>query len=450
MQFQATCSKWSKRLTLTLSASDIDAARNILHGQWYSIIELHEAVDTNTVVGGNFFYFDARVNGILQSGKIQSTDIFKSYKKLTEDLKYDVLYIYTNEWMPEVSKKIITAKVKDGYRLYKESLWEDMDEENDLKTKTEDQQELQEISGEVLQEIEKYIKVIDSSVEKIQNIFLKYHDTISSDQKSILENLENSLIQTKGTKNIGKIRTTVESWLRTIGEIELNLAKSGMNEEKQKYLDETNALLKQMWSKDRIESSADKENSIEYKLNNFFASKKPTVPVIEKQKKDTNSFIYFKNKRELDIYKKKLSEVEIDIIKNILTFQFDETKKLLLKKKLISQNIEIIDNRINNRVISYTKIIHGFQYYMQNIFAGVTMLSNILFYALLIYSIIYIVLNILDHIGILSSELRDKSILFIAIFSVATLFLSYIRWIKSSIIYLPILLFSLYFLSINF
>jgi hypothetical protein len=104
--------------------------------------------------------------------------------------------------MPEESKKVITAKVKDGYRLYKESLGEDMDEQDDLKSKTEDQQEMQEISGDVLREIEKYSKVIDSSIEKIQNIFLRYHDKITSEQKINLENLENSLIQSKGTKNI--------------------------------------------------------------------------------------------------------------------------------------------------------------------------------------------------------------------------------------------------------
>jgi len=35
--------------------------------------------------------------------------------------------------MPEESKKIITAKVKDGYRLYKESIGENIDEENEAK-----------------------------------------------------------------------------------------------------------------------------------------------------------------------------------------------------------------------------------------------------------------------------------------------------------------------------
>lgn len=449
MQFQATCSKWNKKLTLTLSANDLNAARNILHSQWYSIIEIHENLDLNSNVG-NFFYFDAKINGLLQSGKIQSTDIFKSYKKLTEDLKYDVIYIYTTDGMPEESKKIITAKVKDGYRLYKESIWENMDEQDNQKWKSVDQQEMQEISIEVLREIEKYSKVIDSSVEKIQNLFLKYHDTITPEQKIKLETLENSLIQAKWTKNLGKIGSTVENWLRSIWEIELSLIKIGMTEEKQRFLNETNALLKKVGSKERIETETEKQNSLEYKLNNFFTKvSKPDI-VVQKDKKDTNSFIYFKNKRELDIYKKKLNSIEISLIKAIFLFQFSQVKKLFLKRKLIAQNIEIIDNRINNRVISYTKILYGIEYHIKKFFSVVEIITNILFYTIFSYTIIYIFLHTLDILWLFPSQIDGKSILFINLFSLFTLFFSYIRGIKSTIILIPILFFVIYFLSLNF
>ena len=48
--------------------------------------------------------------------------------------------------MPEESKKLITAKVKDGYRLYRESMGADLEAEEDMKSRTQDQQEMQEIS----------------------------------------------------------------------------------------------------------------------------------------------------------------------------------------------------------------------------------------------------------------------------------------------------------------
>jgi len=61
------------------------------------------------------------MNGMIKSGKIQSDDIFKAYKKLIEDLDYTIEYIYTSEGMDEEQKKVITAKVKDGYTMYLQS-----------------------------------------------------------------------------------------------------------------------------------------------------------------------------------------------------------------------------------------------------------------------------------------------------------------------------------------
>lgn len=449
MQFQATCSKWNKKLSLTLNADDLDGARNILHAQGYSIIEIIENTDKD-LLSGNFFYFDAKVNWILQSWKIQSNDIFKSYKKLIEDLKYDVIYIYSNEWMPEESKKLITAKVKDGYRLYKESIGENIDEEEELKLQTVDQQEMWEISGDVLREIAKYGTVIDTSIEKIQNLFLKYHDTITPEQKVSLENLENLFIQTKGTKNIWKISSTVENGLKIIGETELALLKIGMTDEKQKFLDETNALLKQVGSKQHMESEADKKNSLTYKINNFFTSKIKEKVAPEKEKKDVNSFIYFKNKRELDTYKKKLSATDVDLVKAIFTFQFTQLKKLFLKRKLISQNIEIINNRLSNRVVSYTKMIHGFEYYIGNFVKTFEVISSIFTYALFFYTIAYIFIHTLDVLSIFQSQVNNKTILFVTLTSVIAFLFSYIRGIISGIILIPLVVVITFFISINF
>lgn len=76
MQFQAICSKWNKKMTLSLTAANREQARGILHKQGYSIIEIQEVVDTSLLQEGNFFFFDISLNGVLQTGKIQSDDIF--------------------------------------------------------------------------------------------------------------------------------------------------------------------------------------------------------------------------------------------------------------------------------------------------------------------------------------------------------------------------------------
>jgi len=80
-----------------LTAQNREEARNILHKQGYSIIEIQEVVETSLAQEGNFFFFDSLINGNIQTGKIQSDDIFKAYRKLIEDLKYDIVAIYTVE-----------------------------------------------------------------------------------------------------------------------------------------------------------------------------------------------------------------------------------------------------------------------------------------------------------------------------------------------------------------
>jgi hypothetical protein len=49
----------------------------------------------------------------------------------------------------------------------------------------------------MLREIEKYTLISESTIEKIQNLFLKYHDTIAPDKKAALEKMEHSLLQVK-------------------------------------------------------------------------------------------------------------------------------------------------------------------------------------------------------------------------------------------------------------
>lgn len=56
---------------------------------------------------------------------------------------------------------------------------------------------MQEISPQVLKEISHYTSIIDSTIEKIQNLFLKYHNTITPEKKRELEDIENILAQGK-------------------------------------------------------------------------------------------------------------------------------------------------------------------------------------------------------------------------------------------------------------
>ncbi len=118
--------------------------------------------------------------------------------------------------------------------------------------------------------------------------------------------------------------------------------------------------MKQIGSSNRINTASD--DDIGKKITDFFEKiqkKQEVKPAQEEQKKkvDTNSFVFYRNLRELNIYKENLKETQMRILKALFSFQFQDLKRLLLKKKLLSQNITIIDNRIHNRNISYTKVV---------------------------------------------------------------------------------------------
>ena len=453
MQFRAICSKWNQKLTLTLSASNIEEARTILHGQWYSIMEIQESVvweiKKDSDSNDNFFFFDAIINGQTKSWKIQSIDVFKAYTKLVDDLGYNILYIYTTEGMNETQKKVITAKVKDGYIMYKESMGIDM---KNKRVQTEKEVDMAEISPQVLREIASYNGIIDSTIEKIQNLFLKYHKTITPEKKQELENIEATLAQTKWLSNLGRMKNIVENALNVIGKVESELIKWGSDNEKEKLIQETNSLLKQIWSSNRIVSDTTKSVDIGKSISGFFDSfqKKDVSQSEQKKNVDTNSFIFYKNLRELNIYKENLNKIVIDILKAIFTLQFSQIKRLRLKKKLLEQDIQIIDNRIHNKNISYTKIVKGTQYYSDILLKIFQKIGDVVLYALLVYSILYISMDSLKHFWKIEYTLQIHFFLFIVLFSLIAFLFSFFRSLVSVFFLGWIFFFFFIFLSINF
>lgn len=447
MQYQATCTKWNQKLTLSIQAKNIDEARSILHGQGYSIMDIIELARTDTG-NTNFFFFDANVSGLTKTGKIQSDDIFKAYRKLTEDLGYNIIYIYTNDGMGDDQKKIITAKVKDGYELYRQSLWIDGWFQ---KQKTEKESDLVGISPQILKEIEHYTDIIDSTVEKIQNLFLKYHNTLIPEKRLELENIEMNLVQAKWLSNIWRLKNIVEQALTLIGALETQLVQWWMEWEKKKLIEETNNLLKQIGSSERLDTTS--ENDIVRKITIFFEGlqKKEIAPVEEQKKKvDTNSFVFYRNLREFNIYTENLKTTRKKIFLSIISFQFKDLKRLFLKKKLLIQNITIIDNRIHNRNISYTKVIKWAEYYFEIIFSFFQKISDILLYTLFLYTICYMILNTLNTFHIILLITEPRFFYYVCLIAWATFSFSFMRSPISSTIMSGLFLLGFIFITWNF
>ncbi len=457
MKFKVICSKENQKLTLSLEAVDATEARNILHNQGYSIIEIN--IDEWEELVWNFFYFDIRVDNQIKSWQIQSNDIFKAYKKLVQDLGHDIVYIYTMKNMPEEQKKIITWKVKSGYELYINNTrtQEDVDQEEKASEKDINADVYDQISPEMKREIEKYNKIIDDIILKLQNIVIKYNNALTPDRKQKFEQLQQALYQSKSSTNIWKLKTIGETALIKIGEVELDLVRLEVGEERKKFFETTNKLLREVGSKskfwikevktippilikiwDTLKSFTKQANTIIEENSN-----KPVMAV------DKSSFAFYKNLRELKIYKDLLKSTELLIFTRVFHLEFSEVKRLFLKRKLLSQNIQIITNRIDKKNFSYTKIVRGFGYYIHVLLSVIAYVGDILLYALVLYSIGFVIYLLLNKVSV-SIDIRDNLSFFISILSGFILTTRFYHHIILFSVVFSLFLGFIYFLTINF
>jgi len=445
--FQAVCAKNNQKVELVVKNNSLEEARQALHNQGYSIITIKEADETEN--RGKVFYFDIILDGHKKNGQIQSTDIFKAYIKLVNDLHYQVISIYEDINATEEEKRFTTSKIHSGYLLYLEqNTKKEVKKEEKIEQTTQVQATYTDISDTFVgKELQKYYILIDKILQKIENILQIYGQDIESERKEKLQDFLITLKQLKNTTNIDKLRIIAESVLIKIWELELELLQTNKIKEKQNFLSETNELLKKFGSWERITNP---ETDIYKKIqtiiteigNNFFVKKE----IINGEKKiDTQSYIFYKNLRELNIYKEKLHTTQKDLFLAIIFFQKEKITRLSIRKKLIVQNIQLIEKRIKNVKFSYTSIVNWFQYYLDVIIFLLKTIGNYMVYIIYVYSLFFVYFSLWQ-----SFSFNYWIIKIIVIFSFFSFLTRFIKNKSSLIIYTGVFIFFYIFLQLNF
>jgi len=390
--FQAICAKNNQKVELIVQYHSLEEARQALHKQGYSIIEIKEVI-WNTDQW-NVYYFDIMLDGHKKSWQIQSSDIFKAYIKLVGDLHYSVIAIYDDINATEEEKQFSTSKIHSSYLLYcAQNTKKEVKKEEKVEQTTQVQAAYSDISDTFIwKEIQKYYILIDKILQKIETILSTYDQYLESDRKTNLENFLIILKQLKNTTNIDKLRIISESALLKIGEIELELVQSNRAIEKKKFLNETNDLLKKFGSTSKIRNPETDmylkmQQIIKDLLVDFFTKKESLVA---EKKIDTQSFVFFKNLRELNLYKEKLSITKKDLFKATFLFQKDKIIRLNIRKKLIIQNIQLIEKRIKNIKFSYTNVVKWIQNYVEMFVFLCISFWDYLIYIIFIYSLFFL------------------------------------------------------------
>ena len=385
--FRVVAAKNNQKVELTAKFDTEIIARESLHKQGYSIIEIRETEAPEEIVSktGSVFYFEINLSWQKKTGQIHSDDIFKAYKKLVDDLGYTVVSITTSPDASEEEKIYTTAKTKESYDEFKKRK-----EPTEVSVEVAAQTQKNKLENEdensfLVKEVRKYQLIISTVYLKLEKLIDTYSSLLSEERVIKIKELLPVLRQMRQATNIDKLRIVGEAALIRIGELEMEILSENKNIEKWSFFKETNSLLKELWSSKRVGNDF---TAVKKKILQFFHDFKGEE-LVEKEwdkiekKIDTSSFVYYKNLRELSLYKERLKEVNRAILKSL----FSDSKKrmrLVLKKKLIKQNISIIESRITKKRFSYTKIIKGVMYYEEVFTYLVRSISDIILYSFLI------------------------------------------------------------------
>jgi len=386
-KYKAVASKSQKKYTVIVSADSPQWAKEKLHSDGYSILSIEEVNHSN--FSGSKFLFQVQKDGKIKNGVIVWEDIFKVYIKLVDELKYDVISLYP-EWdeahnNAEKKQKIIW-ELKEWYILQnKKKVIEKNEKSNEtfyLKKK------LQETS-----------KLIEKVAGKFENILANasYYE-IDEIRLGKLQKIYEKLTQIKNSTNLAKLQSVGELALVKIAEIEVQSLEQKKDVRAKKLLLETNNYLKKIWS-DRhfVEENKDwrkKINSLFSTLQETFSKQKASEPKKISKKDDiidTDSYNFLKTVLLLQKYKEKKKDNNKQIKKNIKLFlspfsSHEEKDKILLKRKVITQNISLLTAKKNWNIHSYTGIKKWIWKIKSILWAISVYISKNIFYLLVFYT----------------------------------------------------------------
>ncbi len=383
-----------KKVELTAKFDTAEIARASLHKDGYSIIEIHETTAPVDITSG-VFYFEIIHQWQRKSWKIQSDDILKAYKKLVDELKYELISISTSPDASQEDKAYTTAKVREAYDEYKRRNTE-TEKQKTVESKKNEVTESTDQDGYLAREVKKYQTIISAVYNKME-LFINTHSEILGEERiSKIKELLPVLRQMRQGSNIDKLRIVWEASLLKIWELEIELLALNKNLERSQFLKETNALLKDLWSTRRVWNDFSvAKKKISQIFQDIFASVEPQNPKTPVQKADTGSFVILKNLRELSIYKERLAATKKEILRSLF-WNSAKRKRLILKKRLIEQNIQIIESRISKKTFSYTKLAKGIWYYEDVIVFIIKSITDIVLYSLALAILVLAALSIFN------------------------------------------------------
>lgn len=207
----------------------------------------------------------------------------------------------------------------------------------------------------------KYHALIEKIVIKVEYLAANFVEQLGEDRIFRLKELITALKQLKNIQNLDKLKIVGEAALERVGQLEIELIEKGFIKEKKEALKDTNSLLKNIGSSKRMVLPED-DFVVQAKIfwkgfrDNYLSKATMKAGASATGEASTNEFLYFKNVRELKAYETKRAEINHELLRGMFSIRGEKRERLVLKRKMIEQNIELLSSRIKNRSVSYVKI----------------------------------------------------------------------------------------------
>ncbi len=461
-KYKITASKSQKKYTFVVSEENEKLAKKKVHDDWYSILSVEIFDESNTQRLA--FVFEAEKDSQIKKWKVVWDDIFKIYLKLRDWMWYNIKKLYStkDENKTQKEKDIQLKEIEEQYNYFSalNKKWNKKEEKKQDIVK----ENINIDNFYLKKELEETYKLIDHVLKKLNNLLVNQEYFIEDTKKEKLKTLYNSLVKIKSSTNISKLREVWEAALLKVWEIELKSLEKSKDEKWEQLLEETNKLLKQIWSEEKfipenrdIKKQINKVFSI---IQNFIGDfKKNSKKEKPKEKKDETSHDYLKTVIFLNKYKQKLKQNNINILKNFFVFIFpfwkniSKKQDLLVRRKVIKQNIFLFKAKSEWKTFSYTKVIKWFDYILETIFNFFFSTKNYLLFIIILYSFIFFIFLNLSYYNIspiFYENLSYEWLFYFMIFTLLYIAITFSKWVYS-LVFNFLLLFSIIFLwFINF
>lgn len=431
-KYKVAVSKWQTKHTIIISAASEEEAREKIHKDGYSILSL-EITTEETVFKGKRFLFTIREPATkeLKQWVVIGDDIFKVYLKLRKELGYDVVTLYDEaEGNIDESEKLkIIASLKEQFNIF--SLTAPVNQEP--KTAYEKQQATISQNSQgladfyVKKELDETYKLIDFVLKKLEHVLENaalYE--VEDDQKYKLQEIYNGIIKIKKSTNVSKLKQVWETALLKIGVIELRHLEKNKTKEAKDLLRDTNKLLKQTGSTRQFSEKGRDYGSIfsgfVENINSAFSSKKTGGYVVRKsQEIDKGSYSYLKSVLLLNKYNAKLKENTKELMRNLHLYlsPFKESREkldgIILKQKVIKQNISLLKAKKSGKVYSYTAIKKGYSRLVEYFIWFLYKARNYIFFTAQAYALTFLLYVNFHHYSFIQTEVNFNGIFYFII-----------------------------------